>query len=257
MNCIERGTGRKLLLIHGLGGSWQSWSTILDRLAAHRTVLAIDLPGHGASAAEANSGTFLGLVGSVERYIKDNDLSGIDIVGSSMGARIALELARHGNVGNVIALDPGGFWRGWERTFFKLTIGMSGRLLRAVRGILPMLSRNVVTRTALLAQLSVRPWALNAQDVATELTGISTTPTFDALVDDLSGGPEQRGPAAASTGRIVIGWGRQDRLCLPRQAARAQAAFPSAKLHWFASSGHFPAWDVPEETVEVILAATR
>ena len=184
-------------MVHGLGGSWQSWSTVLDKLAAHRTVIAIDLPGHGASAAQADSGTFLGLVGSVERYIADNDLTGIDIVGSSMGARIVLELARRGDVGNVVALDPGGFWRGWERTFFKLTIGVSGRLLRLIKPGLPVLSRNAASRTALLAQLSVRPWALNPDAVATELTGLSTTPTFDALVYDLADGPEQNGPAAA------------------------------------------------------------
>ncbi|MBB6124869.1 alpha/beta fold hydrolase [Sphingobium subterraneum] len=257
MHHVQRGTGPKLLLIHGLGGSWQSWSTILDALSTHRTVIAVDLPGHGATPAEADSGTFIGLVGSVERYITDNGLRGVDIVGSSMGARIVLELARRGGVGNVVALDPGGFWRGWERTFFKVTIGLSGRLLRAIRPLLPKLSRNAAARSALLAQLSVRPWALDAQVVATELTSLSTTPTFDALVDDLGGGPEQTGPAAQSTGRIVIGWGRQDRLCLPRQAARAKAAFPSAQLHWFARSGHFPAWDQPDETVSVILAATQ
>ena len=214
-------------------------------------------PGHGATPAEPDSGTFNGLVGSVERYIADNGLAGIDVVGSSMGARIVLELARRGGVGNVVALDPGGFWRGWERTFFKVTIGLSGRLLRAIRPALPTLSRNAVSRTLLLAQLSVRPWALDGQVVSTELTGLSNTPTFDALVRDLANGPEQTGPAASSTGRVVIGWGRQDRLCLPRQAARAKAAFPSADLHWFESSGHFPAWDMPKETVAVILGATR
>ena len=257
MHHIQRGVGRKLLLVHGLGGSWQSWTTILDTLSADRTVIAIDLPGHGATPDEADSGTFDGLVNSIERYIADNGLAGIDIVGSSMGARIVLELARRGGVGNVVALDPGGFWRGWERTFFKTTIGISGKLLRAIRPSLPTLSRHKASRTALLAQLSVRPWALDAQIIATELTGLSNTPTFDALVHDLSSGPEQTGPAAASTGRVVIGWGRHDRLCLPRQATRAKAAFPSAELHWFESSGHFPAWDMPAETVAVILAATR
>ena len=257
MHHIQRGVGRKLLLVHGLGGSWQSWTTILDTLSADRTVIAIDLPGHGATPDEADSGTFDGLVNSIERYIADNGLAGIDIVGSSMGARIVLELARRGGVGNVVALDPGGFWRGWERTFFKTTIGISGKLLRAIRPSLPTLSRHKASRTALLAQLSVRPWALDAQIIATELTGLSNTPTFDALVHDLSSGPEQTGPAAASTGRVVIGWGRHDRLCLPRQATRAKEAFPSAELHWFESSGHFPAWDMPAETVAVILAATR
>lgn len=257
MHQIQRGSGRKLLLIHGLGGSWQSWSTISEALSDDRTIIAVDLPGHGATPTEADSGTFDGLVRSVERYITDNGLTGIDVVGSSMGARIVLELARRGCVGNVVALDPGGFWRGWERTFFKTTIGLSGRLLRMIRPALPMLSRHAATRTALLAQLSVRPWALDPDVVATELTGLSNTPTFDALVRDLSSGLEQTGPAASSTGRVVIGWGRQDRLCLPRQAVRAKAAFPSAELHWFESSGHFPAWDMPDETVAVILAATR
>lgn len=257
MNKIQCGTGRKLLLVHGLGGSWRSWSTILDALSTSRTVIAIDLPGHGATPVEHDSGTFDGLVGSVGRYIADNGLAGIDIVGSSMGARIVLELARRGGVGNVVALDPGGFWRGWERTFFKTTIGLSGRLLRAIPPGLPMLSRNAGSRTALLAQLSAHPWSLDPEVVATELASLSTTTTFDALVDSLAGGPEQTGPAAVSTGRIVIGWGRHDRLCLPRQAARAKAAFPSADLHWFESSGHFPMWDMPQETVAVILDATQ
>ncbi|MFN3621067.1 alpha/beta fold hydrolase, partial [Sphingorhabdus sp.] len=87
MHDIQRGTGPKLLLIHGLGGSLQSWSTVIGGLSADRTVIAIDLPGHGATPAEPDSGTFSGLVKSVERYIADNGLTGIDVVGSSMGAR--------------------------------------------------------------------------------------------------------------------------------------------------------------------------
>jgi len=254
---VKRGAGRKLLLVHGLGGSWQSWNTILEALSTERSVIAIDLPGHGASPAEQDSGTFNGLVGSVERYITDKGLDGIDVVGSSLGARIVLELARRGRVGNVVALDPGGFWRGWERTFFKTTIGLSGRLLRAIRPALPTLSRNAASRTALLAQLSARPWALDERVVETDLVSLSKTPTFDALVSDLASGPEQTGPAADPSRRIVIGWGRHDRLCLPRQAARAERAFPSARLQWFESSGHFPMWDQPDETVEVILSTLR
>lgn len=257
MNEVRRGSGRKLLLVHGLGGSWKSWSTVLGPLSAERTVIAIDLPGHGATPAETDSGTFDGLVGSLERYISDKGLDGVDVVGSSMGARIVLELARRGRVGNVVALDPGGFWRGWERTFFRATIGVSGRLLKAIRAALPVLSKNAASRTALLAQLSARPWALDPMIVSTELLSLSTTPTFDSLVRDLASGPEQIGPATDPDHRIVIGWGRHDRLCLPPQAARAKAAFPSAKLHWFEDSGHFPMWDQPDETVAVILDSTQ
>ena len=256
MHQIERGAGRKLLLVHGLGGSWQSWNPILDTLAVRRHVIAIDLPGHGATPVLPGSGSFAGLVEHVEDFIAERGLEGTDMVGSSMGARIVLELARRGGVGAVVALDPGGFWRGWERQFFKTTIGLSGRLVRAIRPALPALSRHAASRTALLAQLSARPWALAPELVETELTGLAATSTFDALVRDLADGPSQEGPAADTGKGIVIGWGKQDRLCLPGQAKRAQAAFPSAKLHWFENCGHFPMWDAPEETAALVLNAT-
>jgi pimeloyl-ACP methyl ester carboxylesterase len=257
MHQITRGAGKPLLLIHGLGSSWRAWQLILDDLAAERSVIAIDLPGHGATSAEKDSGTFEGLVGSVERYLVANNLVGIDVVGSSMGARIVLELARRGKVGNVVSLDPGGFWRGWERSFFRTTIGLSAKLLRVLRSHLPAISRSAAARTALLAQLSAKPSALPPELVCTELTGITDTPTFDSLVRDLATGPEQKGPAADPSRRIVIGWGKHDRLCLPRQATRAAAAFPSATLHWFDHSGHFPMWDMPRETAALVLQATR
>lgn len=256
MHQITRGAGKPLLLIHGLGSSWRAWQLILDGLAAERSVIAIDLPGHGETPPGQDSGTFDGLVASVERYLVANDLVGIDVVGSSMGARIVLELARRGKVGNVVALDPGGFWRGWERAFFHTTIGLSARLLRVLRSRLPAISRSAAARAALLTQLSARPAALSPELVCAELTGITDTPTFDALVRDLADGPEQKGPAFDPTRRIVIGWGKHDRLCLPRQATRAMAAFPSATLHWFEHSGHFPMWDMPRETTAVILQAT-
>jgi pimeloyl-ACP methyl ester carboxylesterase len=252
----RRGAGKPLLLVHGLGGHWQSWDPILTQLAATRELVLFDLPGHGATPAASDSGTFAGLVGSVERMMAAEGLGGIDMVGSSMGARIVLELARRGGTGAVVALDPGGFWRGWERTFFKATIGASVKLLRAVRGSLPAISRNTATRTALLAQLSAKPWALDPRQVADELDSYAATPTFDALVRDLSRGPMQTGPAAPGSGPVTIGWGRHDRLCLPRQAKRAMAAFPSAKLHWFEHSGHFPHLDEPDATARMILAAT-
>lgn len=256
LNVVRRGEGPRLLLVHGLGGSWQSWSTILPALSRAREVIAIDLPGHGETPAAADSGTFAGLADSVERYIVEQGLDGIDVVGSSLGARIVMEMARRGRVGATVALDPGGFWRGWERTYFRTTLAISIRLVRGLRPALPRLSRSAVLRSMLLAQLSARPWRLGGEVVAAELQSFARTRTFDALVSDLATGPEQKGPAADPTRPLVIGWGCQDRLCLPRQAARAREAFPSAKLTWFSQCGHFPMWDRPDETVQLILETT-
>jgi pimeloyl-ACP methyl ester carboxylesterase len=248
------GSGKPLLLVHGLGGTRRSWDTISPALAQAREVIALDLPGHGQTPEEADSGKFEGLARSLDNWLLAEGLVGIDMVGSSMGARLVLEMARRGQAGAVVALDPGGFWRGWERTFFKTTIAASIRLVRALRPTLPAISQFAAGRTALMAQLSARPWALDPRLISQELESFADTRTFDALVNDLATGPEQQG-SSDTRAPVVIGWGRKDRLCLPRQASRASAAFPKARVHWFQSSGHFPMWDEPQETIRVILDA--
>jgi pimeloyl-ACP methyl ester carboxylesterase len=250
---VRRGSGKPLLLVHGLGSSRQAWSLVVLALAQHREVIAIDLPGHGASPAEHDSGTFAGLARSLADWLAQEGLTGIDMVGVSMGARLVLEMARQGHADNVVALDPGGFWEGWERDFVKATLTASGVLLRSLRPALPTLARTSVGRTMLLAQLAARPWALNGDLISEELISICNTKTFGELVQDLAYGPPQQGPAAASAGTIAIGWGRHDRLCFPGQASRAQQAFPEARIVWLERSGHFPNWEQPTETVQLIL----
>lgn len=249
------GRGKPLLLVHGLGGTSHSWDTILPALAQVREVIAVDLPGHGQSPEEADSGTFDGLARSLDNWLGAENLTGIDMVGSSMGARLVLEMARRGQAGAVVALDPGGFWQGWERGFFRTTITASIALVRALRPALPAITGNIAGRTALMVQLSARPWALDPAFVSHELRRLADTPTIDSLVKDLATGANQQG-SANTPAPVVIGWGRKDRLCLPQQANRAMAAFPHATMHWFERSGHFPMWDQPQETVKVILDAT-
>lgn len=215
----------------------------------------MDLPGHGQTPEEADSGTFDGLARSLNDWLGAENLTGIDMVGSSLGARLVLEMARRGRAGAVVALDPGGFWHGWERTFFKATITPSIALVRALRPALSAIAGNAAGRTALMAQLSARPWALDPAFVARELKSLANTRTVNSLVKDLANGALQEGPAATDA-LVVIGWGRKDRLCLPQQADRAMNAFPEATMHWFERSGHFPMWDQPEETIRVILDAT-
>lgn len=249
----RRGTGKPLLLIHGLGSSRGAWTPVLP-LLPHRELILIDLPGHGASPPEAGSGTFQGLVQSLEQWLAAEDLRNVPMVGSSMGARIVLELYRRGLSGPTVALDPGGFWQGWERRLVSSTLSASVALLRALKGALPALSRNVVSRSALLAQLSARPWALDGNFIAHELASLANTQTANSLIQDLAYGPVQKGLAKSDS--VTIGWGRHDRLCLPGQARRAQEAFAGSRLVWFNHSGHFPMWDEPAKAAAVMLEAT-
>lgn len=258
LNHIRCGEGKPLLLVHGLGGSWQSWMPVIYKLAAHREVIAIDLPGHGKTPPLDGPTTIATLADGVTQFLRNHQLTGIDAVGSSMGARLVLELARRGNVlGTVVSLDPGGFWEGWHRRFFYYSIGASIRLVRAIKPLIPFIAGNRVTRTLLLPQFSPRPWRLQAHLVRIELQNYVASPVFDELLYNLAFGEEQQGASRGSLEQpLVIGWGRQDRICFPSQSRRALRLFPDAHVYWFNRCGHFPHWDKPSETADLILRAT-
>ncbi len=257
MNGIRRGVGKPLLLIHGLGSTWRTWRPVLNELAAQREVIAIDLPGCGKTPPLQGQVSIATLADAVTEFLDAKQLMGVDVAGSSMGARLVLELARRRVVGAAVSLDPGGFWRGWERNFFASSIGLSIRLVRLLQPVMPLFTNNPVGRTLLLSQLSARPWSLSPAVALEEMRSYAASASFDELLHELAYGAEQEGAAPGTPrGPITIGWGRQDRVCFPRQAERALALFPMARLHWFNNCGHFPQWDVPSEAARLILAST-
>lgn len=255
MNYLRSGTGKPLLLVHGLGGSARSWSTVWEPLAARHDLIAVDLPGFGATPPLRGETSIRSLCDAVTSFIDAQGLRGVDAVGSSMGARLVLELARRGGVlGSVVSLDPGGFWRGWERHAFFSSIWLSIRAVRMLQPLMPAIAGNKAARTMLLAQFSRRPWALDPAVVLEEMRSYAHAVSFDELLRQLAYGEEQEGaPRGSIDAPLVIGWGRQDKVCLPRQAKRALSLFPDAQLHWFERCGHFPHWDAPHKTAQLIL----
>lgn len=259
LHFVRRGTGRPLLLVHGLGGSWRSWNTLLDPLAAERDVIAVDLPGHGQTPKLSGVHSIGNLADAVTSFLTQHDLLGIDAVGSSMGARLVLELARRGGVlGAVVSLDPGGFWQGWQVPLFYHSVSLSGKLVTALQPVMPALAGSAVGRTVLLPQFSARPWAMDAQLARDEMHSFAHSPAFAELLDQLAHGEVQRpAPKGSIPEPLVIGWGRQDRVCLPSQSTLALEKFPDARLYWFEHCGHFPQWDQPAEATRLILAVTN
>ncbi len=257
MHAIRDGTGKPLLLVHGLGSCARTWDLVRPSLAARRQVIAVDLPGFGMTPPLAGPVTIASLTDALESFISSAGLDDVDMAGSSMGARIVLEMARRGHPGAVVALDPDGLWDDVQVRIFGATVRASAALVRGLQPVLPVLSRSTVGRSALLAQFSAHPWRLPPGLVLTELRSFMGAASLDEVLADLVHGPRQQGaPAGSLKGTVVIGWGRQDLVTLPSEAGRAAGLFPDATLHWFERCGHFPHWDQPGEASELILAAT-
>jgi pimeloyl-ACP methyl ester carboxylesterase len=253
---VRSGSGQPLLLIHGLGGSHRTWSQVAGQLAEHREVIAIDLPGFGESPQLPGPVSVAALADAVAGFVARSGLDGVDVLGSSLGGQIALELRRRGLVGSVVALDPAGFGTPREMRIFNISLRLSMKLVRLLEPVLPALAGNPVTRTLLLTQFSSRPWALPRELVLAELRSFIRSPGSEPTLAALSSGPPQQGAPAGTGDPIVIVWGTRDRVLFPSQARRAVRAFPGAELQWLRGCGHCPQWDMPDVVVRLVLRAT-
>ena len=251
LNFTRKGVGEPVLLLHGLGGNIGSWDGVAADLARTNEIIAVDLPGHGASPVLPGSGTFGGIADAIADFIRAKRLAGIAAVGLSLGGRVVLEMARRGLVGPTVALAPGGFWNDKERRYVKASLLTGGKISRLTHRALPFLTRYKAGRAVLLAQISAKPGQVPAETALRELRSFAATPTFNDLVRDLAKGPVQQG-TASTPGTVTIVWGRKDRLLLPRQAEQATEAFPQARLHWVEDCGHYIPWDAPAETLRLI-----
>lgn len=86
------GTGTPLLLVHGVGSSTKTWSDVMQRLrGAGRTVVAIDLLGHGESG-HGNGDFSLGANASRIRDLLDHlGMDRVHVVGHSLGGGVSLQ----------------------------------------------------------------------------------------------------------------------------------------------------------------------
>ena len=86
------GAGPVVLLIHGTGAATHSWRDVLPLLAAHFTVVAADLPGHGFSSAIGRASP-VNVATALAALMDTLGLSPALTVGHSAGAAIALTMA--------------------------------------------------------------------------------------------------------------------------------------------------------------------
>ncbi|GIW08628.1 MAG: alpha/beta hydrolase [Dehalococcoidia bacterium] len=82
-----------ILLLHGMGMSMTSYDDVRPDLEAAAEVIAIDFPGHGTSPARPGSLSVLDLADAIADAIDRLGLPPLNIIGNSLGAMTAVELA--------------------------------------------------------------------------------------------------------------------------------------------------------------------
>jgi len=134
LSTLEIGDGPPVVLIHGLGATKSSWLDLAASLvqAGHR-VLVPDLPGFGASSKPARgSYTARWFAEAIVQLIDALGVECVDIVGNSLGGRVAIEVALRDprRVGALVLLCP-------AVAFVRRDMHAVVRLLRPEFGLLP------------------------------------------------------------------------------------------------------------------------
>ena len=109
---LEGGSGAPLLYLHGIGGL--QWDDHLERLSASHRVIAPRHPGFGGSTGNDELGDIQDLVYYYLDLLDAFDLRGLPVVGHSLGAMIAAELAavQPERFTKVVLISPFGLWNG-------------------------------------------------------------------------------------------------------------------------------------------------
>jgi pimeloyl-ACP methyl ester carboxylesterase len=87
------GTGPTVLLIHGLGGTRQTWRHLIAPLARNHTVIAPDLPGHGQSDPPAGDYSLGAHACALRDLLLALGHQRATLVGHSLGGGVALQTA--------------------------------------------------------------------------------------------------------------------------------------------------------------------
>jgi pimeloyl-ACP methyl ester carboxylesterase len=254
LNFHRSGQGEPLVLIHGIGSRLQVWDPVLPYLEPQRDVIAIDLPGFGASPLPPHDQPpgVETLTSQVASFLDELRLERPHVAGNSLGGLLALELAKRGRTASATALSPAGFFRngfesGYARASLLLTIGTT-KLLRSVAG--PLLGPPA-GRIALLGQVFGHPTRVPPADAAATVRAAADAPSFYETLGPVARSRFDGGEAINVP--VTIAWGELDRLLLPRQAARAAQLLPSARSIWLYDCGHVPTYDDPQQVARVLL----
>lgn len=222
-------------------------------LADGYETITLDLPGFGQSpeldpAAPRNLET---AVTWPEALLAELGVERPHVAGHSLGGLTGLRMARAGLAHSVTALAPAGFWTGTERRYTYAVLNAARHGTRLLpKAAVARLAGSAAGRAAPTGTLYGHSDLPPPGETLAALKRLRSSQAFTATMragraPDLFAGDIPDVP-------VTIAWGSRDRLLPPRQAVRAKARIPAARLVALPDCGHVPMADAPELVARVI-----
>ncbi len=92
LHVTRSGQGTPLVILHGLFGTLENWGSQTRTFADQFSVYAVDLRNHGRSP-HASECDYASMAADVIELLDDEGLTQVDLLGHSMGGKVAMQLA--------------------------------------------------------------------------------------------------------------------------------------------------------------------
>jgi pimeloyl-ACP methyl ester carboxylesterase len=239
------GTGPVLVLLHPLGADRHVWEPVMERLTAQRDVIALDLPGFGASPSLNGDAppTPAALAAAVAAFLPDGPYH---VAGNSLGGWVALELAAAGHARSVTAIAPAGLWP--EPLAPKRALARG--LAKAIRPALPALVRRPVGRRLALASTVAHAERVPPEAALRLVRAYADAPGFEAVNRAMRANRFTRLEHIRVP--VTLAWPEHDHL-----VARPAHLPPTVRNVALPDAGHVPMWDAPDLVASVLLQGSR
>jgi pimeloyl-ACP methyl ester carboxylesterase len=246
-NVVELGSGPPLLFVHGLSGCWQNWLENIPHFARTHRVIALDLPGFGASPMPREPISIAGYARFLEGVCDALSIDAAGVVGNSMGGHIAAELAIASpqRVERLMLVSAAGIS---AELVQRNTVITGGRVLAAILTRTAArhaeLAKRPGTRRIALSFVVRHPDRLSAP-LAHELMEGAGKPGFvPALEAVLTHRISERLPQIACPTSVV--WGKDDHVIPVRDAKRFGELIPDVRVEVWPDTGHVAMLERPE-----------
>jgi pimeloyl-ACP methyl ester carboxylesterase len=246
------GAGEPLVLLHALGLSRQTWEPVVPALVEHFDVIAVDLPGFGASdpMPDQVEPTPAALAAAVAGLLDQLGVTNPHLVGNSLGGWVVLELAGVRPAASLTLLSPAGLWRGRTPLYCRASLRASRLLTRYAAGPLSQLVSHRLGRALVLGQSHGRPFHLTADQARAVIRSMGTCRGFDATFNATA---DRRFVATASIDApVTVAFGSRDLLLLPHQSRHLDELPPRTRLEAMPGCGHVPMADDPQGVAALI-----
>lgn len=239
----DRTAGVPVVLIHGFSGDLDNWLFNIEALAAQAPVIALELPGHGASTKDVRTGGLDELAAAMAAVLAQLAVVSADFVGHSLGGAVAMRLALDNPalVRSLVLLAPAGLpGTAINRIFVDGMV--AAQSARQLRPTLRLLFADEALATRELADELMRFKRLDGVEEALRLIGdaMQRGDDFAALAARLADLPPTL-LVVGNADRIV---GQADRRALP-------AAWTVVEVE----SGHMPHMERASEVNALIARA--